>query len=93
MCLRLVISYTHLQPSTMSEVHSKAQTLNWGFGILGVVILTIIASTLASVGTWLWVDREPKLIFPVPDASALVTIDLQQNEIAKLKTQFRARTA
>jgi hypothetical protein len=71
-----------------SENHASARSESWVFGLLGAVMLTVIIGSVAGIGMWWWTDREPKFIFPIPDASALqAEIEQRNREIAALKAQ------
>jgi hypothetical protein len=68
-----------------NNAHAKARSQHWGFGVLGLVILIIVASSVTAFGMWLWIDREPKIAMPTADPGALgVTIEKQRREIADL---------
>jgi hypothetical protein len=70
------------------DAHSKARAQHWGFGIMGLVIMIIIASSITGVGMWWWIDREPRIAMPTADPGALrPTIEKQREEIAELKAR------
>lgn len=47
--------------------HAKAREQKWGFGVLGIVILLVIAGGVASLGMYFWTERTPTILLPTAD--------------------------
>ncbi len=70
------------------EVEAKALASHWIFGIIGIVVAVLIASTLVGVGWWLYSENERPTALPSVDPGALrPTIEKQREEIAALKAR------
>jgi hypothetical protein len=61
-----------------NAARAKAEKEHWGFGVLGIVIVVLIAGSISAIGMWWWVAREPKIILPSADSGALNAVIKQQ---------------
>lgn len=59
-----------------ADAHSGARSKHWGFGILGVVILTIVAASVAAIGIWWWISRAPRIVTRGADLGAIGIAEL-----------------
>lgn len=68
--------------------NARAQKQNWGFGVLGIVILMVVVSSITALVVYVWVDRTPVVAVPTADPGALrQIIEEQKSQIASLKAR------